>query len=227
MHVSAKLIRLFAAMGCMTAVAATANAAILDFTDTSGAGNGATSGNFAGTTYQLSTDDGTITFNGTQDGSTCDTAVLACTGDGVGIGDDEVSAVAVGDDQELTITFGNTLTLDAIYLLDLFTSTNGNEYEQATVTYDGGTVVIDADPDERPNGDSGYRAFKFTNPIMTSFLTFSAPTDGSFNDQLGVNDYAVAGISAVPLPAALPIFGTGLGLIGLLRWWRRRRVTVA
>lgn len=29
--------------------------------------------------------------------------------------------------------------------------------------------------------------------------------------------------SAVPLPAALPLFGSGLGAMGLLNWWRRRR----
>lgn len=32
-------------------------------------------------------------------------------------------------------------------------------------------------------------------------------------------------LTAVPLPAALPLFGTGLGLIGLFSWFRRRRET--
>ena len=35
------------------------------------------------------------------------------------------------------------------------------------------------------------------------------------------------GPSAVPLPAALPLYGTGLGLFGLFGWWRRRRVMAA
>jgi hypothetical protein len=29
-------------------------------------------------------------------------------------------------------------------------------------------------------------------------------------------------VTATPLPDALPLFATGLGLIGLLAWWRRR-----
>src|SRR5262245_8431521 len=31
------------------------------------------------------------------------------------------------------------------------------------------------------------------------------------------------GVASVPLPAALPLFATGLGGIGLLVWWRKRR----
>jgi hypothetical protein len=30
-------------------------------------------------------------------------------------------------------------------------------------------------------------------------------------------------VALVPLPAALPLYGTGLGLMGLVGWWRRRR----
>lgn len=35
------------------------------------------------------------------------------------------------------------------------------------------------------------------------------------------------GVTPVPLPAALPLFGTGLGLMGLFGWYRRRRVAEA
>src|SRR5262249_45345417 len=30
-------------------------------------------------------------------------------------------------------------------------------------------------------------------------------------------------LAATPIPAALPLFGTGLGLMGLVGWWRKRR----
>jgi hypothetical protein len=36
--------------------------------------------------------------------------------------------------------------------------------------------------------------------------------------------YVVSQATVVPLPAALPLFGTGLGLLGFLGWRRRRRL---
>ena len=30
-------------------------------------------------------------------------------------------------------------------------------------------------------------------------------------------------VNETPLPAALPLFGTGLGIMGLVSWWRKRR----
>jgi hypothetical protein len=41
------------------------------------------------------------------------------------------------------------------------------------------------------------------------------------------NTSLTSSLSSVPLPAALPLFATGLGVLGLLGWRRKRRVAVA
>ncbi len=46
----------------------------------------------------------------------------------------------------------------------------------------------------------------------------------SFGDFQG---YAVSAPNPVPLPATLPLYGTGLGLMALFGWWKRRRAVVA
>jgi hypothetical protein len=37
----------------------------------------------------------------------------------------------------------------------------------------------------------------------------------------------IAAVSATPLPAALPLFATGLGALGLLGWRRKRNTKLA
>jgi hypothetical protein len=73
----------------------------------------------------------------------------------------------------------------------------------------------------------------FIGDGMTSLMalqSFIAPT-GSTRLFLGTMDgfgwFNNAGqftVSAVPLPAALPLFGTGLGLLGFVAWRRRRKL---
>lgn len=217
------LLGIFAAVACWVGITAIAQAAVLDFTNTSGAGTpGKTSGSFKGTTYSLSSTGGGITFNGTHSGGTC--AMLNCGGDGLGVGDDEISARG---GQSIRIDFGKALRIDKIFLLDLFATPGGSPAEQAIVSYDGGSVAIDADPGETPGGDSGLRIFAFNAPILTDYLEFRASDIFGLNDGRGVNDFALAGISAVPIPAALPLFSSGLAVLGFLSWWRRRRDAAA
>lgn len=222
MGVAGRVAGMLAVTACLTFAATAANAAyILDFTDRSAGAPGALpfvpGGSFAGTTYSVTATGGSLNASQGQDGTTCHT--LACVGDGLGVGDDEIAP-----NQSIKIAFGKKININKIFLLDLFTSTDGSTRERATVSWNGGSVDINADLAERPGTDSGFLVYTFAGLILTDYLEFTAPFLGlDVNDGLGVNDYAVAGVSAVPLPAAFPLFASALGFMGLLSWWRRRR----
>jgi hypothetical protein len=51
----------------------------------------------------------------------------------------------------------------------------------------------------------------------------TAPIAGSGGLDLVVNPVA----AQTPLPAALPLFATGLGALGLIGWWRKRKAQAA
>lgn len=184
---------------------ATASAATLDFTESVFIG---TNGNVAGTTYAITTSGGSLTWGQSQDGSTC--VGLDCVRDGLGVGDDEIT---IGG-EEVRIDFGTTVRVTALAFLDLFSSMNGNSQERAVVTYSGGSMFFDALLSETPNGDSGFRADEGLN-ILTNFLIFSS---GGTNDNVGMDDYALAAVTvtAVPLPPALVMFIVALSGIGFL-----------
>jgi hypothetical protein len=59
----------------------------------------------------------------------------------------------------------------------------------------------------------------------TGTLTIDAVTPGASLAFLSGHDYSSSSeaISATPLPAALPLFATGLGALGLLGWRRKRK----
>jgi hypothetical protein len=42
-------------------------------------------------------------------------------------------------------------------------------------------------------------------------------------DGCRIEGSALLTVTATPLPAALPLFGSGLGLMGLVGWWRKKR----
>jgi len=59
----------------------------------------------------------------------------------------------------------------------------------------------------------------FYDDVFPDGSRFRAPTSFSGSAELNV--------AATAIPAALPLFGTGLGLMGLVGWWRKRREAVA
>jgi len=83
----------------------------------------------------------------------------------------------------------------------------------------------------------------FSGPTITSIYGFSSTENGDTLSSIGLTSFQLygAGISSTdggnvsmqlapavtPLPAALPLFATGLGAMGLLGWRRKRKNTAA
>jgi hypothetical protein len=55
----------------------------------------------------------------------------------------------------------------------------------------------------------------------TGYVAINANTNVYFSTESGVQTIGV--VSAVPLPAALPLFATGLSALGVLGWRRKRK----
>jgi len=187
------------------AVSSIAQAALLDFTKNPYIGD---NGFIAGTTYSVSSVGGSLSWGQNQDGGTC--VGLACQKDGLGVRDDEIS---IGSEQ-IVIDFGTVVKITSFAFLDLFSSSNGNNRERASITYNGGSIFFDALLTETPGGDSGFLNVGGLS-IFTDKLVFTA---GGSNDNIGIDDYALAavGVSAVPIPPALLMFGAALGGIGFI-----------
>ena len=65
--------------------------------------------------------------------------------------------------------------------------------------------------------------------VVVNGLTLALPTGpgGSVGGWLTAQVIDPPGVSEAPLPAALPLFASGLGALGLFSWWRKRQSSVA
>ncbi|MGF1641939.1 MAG: hypothetical protein ACFCUO_13410 [Rhodospirillales bacterium] len=165
------------------------------------------------------------------DGNTVPAFVPPLAGlfDGFGVKDDEITDPG----QSITVSWANPVNIVAIYLLDFF-SNNSNSgdpswTEEATITIGGVTATFDAVENVNKTGDFTITAadliLQGINVNGVSSILFEAPsvTGCTLTDGKGCNDYAVAGIAAVPLPGAVWLFGSGLLAMLGIGYTRRRR----
>lgn len=170
------------------------------------------------------------------------------TGDGLGIGDDEVKT----DLQALTIDFREVVQVESIELLDLFYEKDnskskalrdGEGYtEIGHLAISGGeTVSFIADVFTSAEGDAydyGYKHVEVSSTVWTTSVTASSQQQKVFGNDIssieevsfgGDNDYALAKLTVnrVPEPGSLSLMATGLialfGSMGLSRRKKNRR----
>ena len=109
---------------------------------------------------------------------------------------------------------------------DRFTPANLTLNPITTFAFDGsGTLTLYSDStlnktlDNTPNITIGINGWAY--PLASSVWYSQANFDDTLTTSGGVS------IAPVPLPAALPLFAGGLGVIGLLGWRRKRKVAAA
>lgn len=205
-------------------LAATANASalLIDFTDARWMGvNGRTSfsQNYDGLEVTVSSTRGNLTFNSPGPSAP---ALLQRDGDGLGIQDDEVSYT---NREILSVAFNQNVTVLGYYLLDLFANEGPNrEPEAARATFvrsvGGNTVFTDLGTATDNVGFYARTGLSVTGFDRIRFMALN----GSYSD-FAVAGIEIAATAVTPIPPALALFLSGLGVLGWMG--RRRRASTA
>ena len=201
------------------------HALMIDFTSNTWSGVDGENSHSIGIGVTLSSTGGALTFNSADGAPGCGnsnqlsiiaTTGLDCSGDGIGIDNDEISQ---GGNQSLTVQFdAGPVNVHAIHLLDLFANENTGEkarIEWITGSYEAHAVA-------GPYNEGGYWEILFPSNGETAPSGIDSLVLTGLDD--GFSDYALARIdfSAVPIPSAIWMFGTAL--VGFVAISRRIKV---
>jgi hypothetical protein len=142
---------------------------------------------------------------------------LSCARDGFGVGvldnTDEITGGIVND--VLTVTFDQLVNVSKIHFFDLFLE---SITEQAKVEFfDGSNALLATNLVNAVNATGVLNGYNHLALALTDVKSIRFTATGSL-----LNDYALAGIDVtpVPIPAALPLFATGVAAVA---WAGRRK----
>jgi len=139
------------------------------------------------------------------------------------------SPTILGVQNNATLVFPVSTTID-LFSINIATSNNiqfGSELIRGF-----GLTLIDEDATIFSSTDllSGTAFFAGIDAINLRInipiFDPNSTQDGSQLFVISKDSSSLVGVSAVPVPAALPLFASGLGLFGLLGWMRRRKIAV-
>jgi type VI protein secretion system component Hcp len=111
-------------------------------------------------------------------------------------------------------------TVDFVQPIDTLSPTISRDVSAETLVHE--LDITDA-------SSSDIITLAFQNVLFTSFSTsfLNQTDDVSFAYANAKETITFTATSATPLPAALPLFATGLGALGLLGWLRKRKSRAA
>lgn len=171
-----------------TAVAA--NAATIDFTNPAVWVDGSSTATVLGATVSLSSVGGDIA----QSAPIGPIGSLMGGSDGLGIGPDD----EVGPNESITVSFSAPLLVTGFFFLDLYKSPISSDLESVIATFSTGDVIEIFGVQAKGFGFVDYSAFL---PVYATSVTF---TPGAGNDDRGLADFALAGVSVDVQPIPLP-----------------------
>ena len=156
--------------------------------------------------------------------STLTPCVGACTFSGTIWGDTTTGNFIISGPDAPNVTTTNVGTFDSIY------------QQSGTSTGTDWGVALQTDPTTLPFNPTHLLGMIFSNNATGIFAAGSGtifPSDATSSCTVNTRvSCVISGTitlekpSTVPLPAALPLFATGLGALGLLGWRRKRKAAV-